>query len=129
MEYCTVIIRLFLAGSVIFKPFGVAILTATFYAPTENFPTPITADHIIPLSNLSPTLPNYFSIENDTGAITNISLPNTAVEAFVEIFCSGNAAEEFWYSSKLAVPRFAAILTTAQILPTSSFHTSPQVQV
>lgn len=76
-----------------------AILTATFYAPTENFPTPITADHIIPLSNLSPTLPNYFSIENDTGAITNISLPNTAVEAFVEIFCSGNAAEEFWYSN------------------------------
>ncbi|GLB36566.1 putative peptide-N4-(N-acetyl-beta-glucosaminyl)asparagine amidase A [Lyophyllum shimeji] len=73
------------------------VLTATFYAATASVPTPQTADLIVPLSNLSPTLPNFFTIDNDLGAVTNISLPEDSIEAFVEIFCSGNSAEEFWY--------------------------------
>ncbi|KAF5377299.1 hypothetical protein D9615_006388 [Tricholomella constricta] len=72
-------------------------LAATFYAPTAKFPVPQTADLILPLSNLSPTLPNFFTIDDDLGAETKISLPENTVEAFVEIFCSGNSAEEFWY--------------------------------
>ncbi|KAK7468445.1 hypothetical protein VKT23_002958 [Stygiomarasmius scandens] len=72
-------------------------LTATFYAPTENFATPQTSDLILPLSNLSPNLTNYFAVDTDAGGTTNISLPDTAVEAYVEVFCSGNSAEEFWY--------------------------------
>jgi hypothetical protein len=28
-------------------------------------------------------------------------LPDDTVEAYVEIFASGNSAEEFWYSSEL----------------------------
>ncbi|PBK70321.1 hypothetical protein ARMSODRAFT_911824 [Armillaria solidipes] len=73
------------------------IITATFYAPTPNFPTPRTSDLIIPLSNLSPTVANYFTLDSDTGGTTLVSLPDNTVEAYVEIFCSGNSAEEFWY--------------------------------
>ncbi|KAJ7356751.1 peptide N-acetyl-beta-D-glucosaminyl asparaginase amidase A-domain-containing protein [Mycena albidolilacea] len=73
------------------------ILSATFYVPTEQFPAAISSDTIIPLSNLSPTLPNFFTISDDIGGITNVTLPSSAVEAYIEIFCSGNSAEEFWY--------------------------------
>ncbi|KAK0456900.1 peptide N-acetyl-beta-D-glucosaminyl asparaginase amidase A-domain-containing protein [Armillaria borealis] len=73
------------------------IITATFYAPTPNFPTPRTSDLIIPLSNLSPTVANYFTLDSDTGGTTPVSLPDNTAEAYVEIFCSGNSAEEFWY--------------------------------
>ncbi|KAJ7922958.1 peptide N-acetyl-beta-D-glucosaminyl asparaginase amidase A-domain-containing protein [Mycena leptocephala] len=73
------------------------ILTATFYAPTKDFPSAVTSDTIIPLSNLDDTLPNFFTITDDIGGVTNVTLPNSAVEAYVEIFCSGNSAEEFWY--------------------------------
>jgi hypothetical protein len=82
------------------KPFSLVVLTATFYAPTARFPTPQTADLIVPLSNFSPTLPNFFTIDNDLGAVTNVSLPGNSIEAFVEVFCSGNSAEEFWYLSE-----------------------------
>ncbi|KAJ6569612.1 peptide N-acetyl-beta-D-glucosaminyl asparaginase amidase A-domain-containing protein [Mycena capillaripes] len=73
------------------------ILSATFYAPTKDFPAAVTSDTIIPLSNLDNTLPNFFTITDDIGGVTNVTLPNSAVEAYVEIFCSGNSAEEFWY--------------------------------
>ncbi|KAK0506502.1 peptide N-acetyl-beta-D-glucosaminyl asparaginase amidase A-domain-containing protein [Armillaria luteobubalina] len=73
------------------------ILKAMFYAPTPNFPTPRTSDLIIPFSNLSPTVANYFTLDSDTGATTLVSLPDNTTEAYVEIFCSGNSAEEFWY--------------------------------
>ncbi|KAG5654277.1 hypothetical protein H0H81_005126 [Sphagnurus paluster] len=78
------------------------VFDATFYAPTSNFPAAKTADVIIPLSNLSPTVANFFTIDNDQGAATNVSLPKNSAEAYVEIFCSGNSAEEFWYLSKPA---------------------------
>ncbi|KAJ7293861.1 peptide N-acetyl-beta-D-glucosaminyl asparaginase amidase A-domain-containing protein [Mycena rebaudengoi] len=72
-------------------------LSATFYAPTRSFPAPVTSDMIIPLSNLNEALPNFFTITDDLGAVTNVTLPDSAVEAYVEIFCSGNSLEEFWY--------------------------------
>ncbi|KAG7450728.1 uncharacterized protein BT62DRAFT_1001519 [Guyanagaster necrorhizus] len=75
------------------------IITATFYAPTPDFPTPRTSDFIIPLSNLSPMLANYFTLDTDTGGTTLVSLPGNTVEAYVKIFCSGNSAEKFWYLS------------------------------
>ncbi|KAF8887761.1 peptide N-acetyl-beta-D-glucosaminyl asparaginase amidase A-domain-containing protein [Infundibulicybe gibba] len=74
-------------------------LTATFHAPTKQFPTAKTPDAIIPLSNLSPTLPNFFTIADDAGATVNVTLPENTVEAYIEILCSGNSAEEFWYSN------------------------------
>ncbi|KAJ8521749.1 hypothetical protein ONZ45_g1592 [Pleurotus djamor] len=54
-------------------------------------------DAIIPLSNLSPSLPNFLTINNDNGATINLTLPETTEEAYVEVFASGNSAEEFWY--------------------------------
>ncbi|KAJ7071566.1 peptide N-acetyl-beta-D-glucosaminyl asparaginase amidase A-domain-containing protein [Mycena amicta] len=72
-------------------------ITATFNAPTKEFPAAITADTVIPLSNLDATLPNFFAISDDIGGVTNVTLPDSAVEAYVEVFCSGNSAEEFWY--------------------------------
>lgn len=76
------------------------IITATFYAPTRDFPTPKTSDLIIPLTSLSTTVSNIFTIVDDAGATVNVSLPEIAVEAYVEVFCSGNSAEEFWYLSR-----------------------------
>ncbi|KAJ7139541.1 peptide N-acetyl-beta-D-glucosaminyl asparaginase amidase A-domain-containing protein [Mycena epipterygia] len=73
------------------------ILSATFYAPTKNFPAAVTSDMIIPLSNLNATLPNFFTITDDVGGVTTVTLPDSAIEAYVEVFCSGNSAEEFWY--------------------------------
>ncbi|KAF9016661.1 hypothetical protein BDZ89DRAFT_1075418 [Hymenopellis radicata] len=73
------------------------IITATFYAPTRDFPTPKTSDFILPLSNLSPNTTNLFTLDDDTGGTTNVSLPPNTTEAYIEVFCSGNSAEEFWY--------------------------------
>ncbi|KAF9263063.1 hypothetical protein L218DRAFT_973246 [Marasmius fiardii PR-910] len=75
------------------------VLTATFYAPTESFPTPRTSDSILPLSNLSPNTSNYFTIDNDVGGTIQVKIPDTTIEAYAEIFCSGNSAEEFWYTN------------------------------
>ncbi|KAK1229550.1 hypothetical protein PQX77_007376 [Marasmius sp. AFHP31] len=75
------------------------VLTATYYAPTESFETPRTSDLILPLSNLSPNTSNFFTIDNDVGGTTQITIPETTQQAFVEIFCSGNSAEEFWYTN------------------------------
>ncbi|KAJ7596801.1 peptide N-acetyl-beta-D-glucosaminyl asparaginase amidase A-domain-containing protein [Mycena floridula] len=73
------------------------VVTATFYAPTKEFPTPKTSDYIVPLSNLSPTVANYFTIADDNGGTTNVTFEDNTEEVYAEIFCSGNSAEEFWY--------------------------------
>ncbi|KAL1664825.1 peptide N-acetyl-beta-D-glucosaminyl asparaginase amidase A-domain-containing protein [Schizophyllum commune] len=72
-------------------------LTATFYAPTESFPTPETADIIVPLSLGVSDAANYFTLDSDAGGSTAVSIPPNTTEAFVEVYCSGNSAEEFWY--------------------------------
>lgn len=40
---------------------------------------------------------NFFTIDNDLGGITNVTIPSTTQQAFVEIYVSGNSNEEFWY--------------------------------
>ncbi|KAI5824122.1 hypothetical protein K523DRAFT_253781 [Schizophyllum commune Tattone D] len=72
-------------------------LTATFYAPTESFPTPETAGIIVPLSLGVSDAANYFTLDSDAGGSTAVSIPPNTTEAFVEVYCSGNSAEEFWY--------------------------------
>lgn len=52
---------------------------------------------ILPLSNLSPNTVNFFTIDNDVGGITNVTIPSTTQQAFVEVYASGNSNEEFWY--------------------------------
>ncbi|KAL1755194.1 peptide N-acetyl-beta-D-glucosaminyl asparaginase amidase A-domain-containing protein [Schizophyllum commune] len=76
---------------------GKFTLTATFYAATESFPTPHTADVIIPLSLGVSDAANYFTLDSDAGGSTAVSIPPNTTEAFVEVYCSGNSAEEFWY--------------------------------
>lgn len=56
-----------------------------------------TADIILPLSNLSPNHKNFFTLDGDIGGTTNITLPRTTQQAFIEVYASGNSAEEFWY--------------------------------
>ncbi|KAI4517351.1 uncharacterized protein SCHCODRAFT_02489244 [Schizophyllum commune H4-8] len=72
-------------------------LTATFYATTGFFPTPETADIIVPLSLGVSNAANYFTLDSDAGGSTAVSVPPNTTEAFVEVYCSGNSAEEFWY--------------------------------
>lgn len=74
-------------------------LTATFYAATESFPNPETANTIIPLSSGASDLANYFTLDSDAGGSTAVSIPDNTLEAFAEIYCSGNSAEEFWYTN------------------------------
>ncbi|CAE6354728.1 unnamed protein product [Rhizoctonia solani] len=75
-------------------------LTATFYSdvlkpsPSAGAPSEI----IIPLSNLSPDRSNYFTIsDSGAGGVSNVTIPSNTVNAVVEVYCSGNSAEEFWY--------------------------------
>ncbi|KAH7345423.1 peptide N-acetyl-beta-D-glucosaminyl asparaginase amidase A-domain-containing protein [Rhizoctonia solani] len=75
-------------------------LTATFYSDVLEVPsgTKPPPEVIIPLSNLSPDHSNYFAISDGAaGGVSNVTIPNNAVSAMVEVYCSGNSAEEFWY--------------------------------
>ncbi|CAL1696075.1 unnamed protein product [Somion occarium] len=72
-------------------------VTAAFHVATPSFPVPTTSDLILPLSNLSPNTTNLFTIEDDLGGTTNITIPPSTQQAFVEIYASGNSNEEFWY--------------------------------
>ncbi|CUA70145.1 hypothetical protein RSOLAG22IIIB_00493 [Rhizoctonia solani] len=69
--------------------------SATFYAPTLVTPSAPKSDLIIPLSNLSPDQANYAAVPPTLN--TTIKFPRNAAKAFVEVFASGNSAEEFWY--------------------------------
>ncbi|RDX55992.1 hypothetical protein OH76DRAFT_1460658 [Lentinus brumalis] len=72
-------------------------LTGTFYAPTTVFPKPAVADLVLPISNLSPNQTNFFAIDNDAGGTVAVTVPRRAQQAFLEVYASGNSAEEFWY--------------------------------
>ncbi|KAB5588609.1 Peptide-n4-(N-acetyl-beta-glucosaminyl)asparagine amidase A [Ceratobasidium theobromae] len=75
-------------------------LTATFYSGALHSPTNATlpSEVILPLSNLSPNLSNYFAISDSAaGGVSKITIPSNTISAIVEIYCSGNSAEEFWY--------------------------------
>ncbi|KAI0793389.1 peptide N-acetyl-beta-D-glucosaminyl asparaginase amidase A-domain-containing protein [Abortiporus biennis] len=78
--------------------FQVTII-ATFYPPTQGFTQPVTADIILPLSTLSQSEANFFTIQDDQGGTTNLTLPRTTQKAFIEIYASGNSNEEFWYTN------------------------------
>ncbi|KAL8286729.1 hypothetical protein RQP46_004257 [Phenoliferia psychrophenolica] len=71
-------------------------LSATFYESTSSFPTPKSADLILPLSTLSTTESQMFTYPGASS--TNITIPNTA-EAYLEIYATGNGDEEFWYTN------------------------------
>ena len=51
----------------------------------------------MPISNLSPNQTNFFAIDDDAGGTAKLTVPRTAQQAFLEIYASGNSAEEFWY--------------------------------
>ncbi|CUA70516.1 Peptide-N4-(N-acetyl-beta-glucosaminyl)asparagineamidase A [Rhizoctonia solani] len=75
-------------------------LTATFYSDalkaSSNVKSP--SEVIVPLSNLSSDRSNYFTIsDSPAGGVSNVTIPSNAVSAVVEVYCSGNSAEEFWY--------------------------------
>ncbi|KAF8597265.1 hypothetical protein BDV93DRAFT_527564 [Ceratobasidium sp. AG-I] len=76
-------------------------LTATFYSGALKAPaglSPPPSEAIIPLSDLSPDHSNYFVVSDSAvGGVTKVTLPNNTVRAVVEVYCSGNSAEEFWY--------------------------------
>ncbi|QRW16080.1 peptide-N(4)-(N-acetyl-beta-glucosaminyl)asparagine amidase A [Rhizoctonia solani] len=53
------------------------------------------SDLVIPLSNLSPDQANYAAVPPTLN--NTVKFPRNAAKAFVEVFASGNSAEEFWY--------------------------------
>ncbi|KAI0651735.1 peptide N-acetyl-beta-D-glucosaminyl asparaginase amidase A-domain-containing protein [Trametes meyenii] len=72
-------------------------LTGTFYAPTHHFPKPAISNLILPITNISPNQTNLFTISDDSGGRANVTVPRNAQQAVLEIYASGNSAEEFWY--------------------------------
>ena len=75
----------------------IVTLTGTFYAPTTHFPKPTVPNLVLPITNLSPNQSNFFTIADDSGGNATVVVPRTAQQAFIEIYASGNSAEEFWY--------------------------------
>ncbi|GAB1520015.1 hypothetical protein RhiTH_003088 [Rhizoctonia solani] len=69
--------------------------SATFFAPTLATPSAPKSDLVIPLSNLSPDQANYAAVPPTLN--NTVKFPRNAAKAFVEVFASGNSAEEFWY--------------------------------
>lgn len=70
-------------------------LQATFFASDQQHPPAKTADTIVPISNLSPNMANYVSVPPDFSL--NQTFPINTVQAFAELYASGNGNEEFWY--------------------------------
>lgn len=89
-------------------------LSATFFASDERHPPAKTADAIIPISNLSPNMANYVSVPPDFSVNIssspyvpielmplccrqlNQTFPINTVQAYAELYASGNGNEEFW---------------------------------
>ncbi|KAG8960909.1 hypothetical protein FRC03_006028, partial [Tulasnella sp. 419] len=74
--------------------YDVTFSVTVYQRNTHDFPVQ-KADVIIPLSNLSPDQANYASVPPSLS--TKVKLPKNAVEAYAEIYASGNWYEEFWY--------------------------------
>ncbi|CAD6582508.1 MAG: hypothetical protein CYPHOPRED_002050 [Cyphobasidiales sp. Tagirdzhanova-0007] len=74
-------------------------LSVTFYSGSKAT-APKHPDAILPLSTQSLEQANYFSIdEGGPAGHTLVDIPSTTTEAIVELYASGNAREEFWYTN------------------------------
>ncbi|KAF8329143.1 peptide N-acetyl-beta-D-glucosaminyl asparaginase amidase A-domain-containing protein [Cantharellus anzutake] len=91
-------------------------LSATFHEATHSYPAARSSDLIIPLSNLSPDQPNYFSVPPSYNM--TVFFPTNIAEAYAEIYASGNAQEEFWYLN-------AADEYFGYIPPNTTYQTGP----
>ncbi|TDL27476.1 hypothetical protein BD410DRAFT_782559 [Rickenella mellea] len=70
-------------------------LTATFFASSFIHPPAKKSNSIIPISLLSNTNASLISVPPDFSL--NVTFPRNTVEAYAELFASGNGNEEFWY--------------------------------
>ncbi|KAG0146242.1 hypothetical protein CROQUDRAFT_526642 [Cronartium quercuum f. sp. fusiforme G11] len=66
-------------------------IVATYYQPTTEFPTPPTPHMIIPFQG-----GRVHSNDSDTSFLR---IPANTASAYVEIFATGGANEEFWYAN------------------------------
>lgn len=71
-------------------------LSATYYAPTNDFTAPVSPSIIMPLLVKDSTT---ISVPNATAI--PIQIPQNTVSAVVEIYASGSEKEEFWYLNSL----------------------------
>ncbi|KAG0144370.1 hypothetical protein CROQUDRAFT_709231 [Cronartium quercuum f. sp. fusiforme G11] len=84
-------------------------LSFKYYEPTNAFAAPPVADLILPISKSGAQM---FS---ENPAVTSITIPENTASAFVEIYASGAAKEEFWYTNALdeAIPILASHSNTS----------------
>ncbi|KAF9532985.1 peptide N-acetyl-beta-D-glucosaminyl asparaginase amidase A-domain-containing protein [Crepidotus variabilis] len=73
------------------------VLYATFYASTPSHPPAQTADVLLPISNMKNDTGNDVSVP--PGFSLNLTLPRNSVQVIAELYASGNAQEEFWYTN------------------------------
>ncbi|KAF8582025.1 hypothetical protein K439DRAFT_1392175 [Ramaria rubella] len=72
-------------------------LSATFFASSHAHPPAPKSNLTIPISNLEPDVANYVSVPPDFSL--NVTLPRNSIEAYAELYASGNGNEEFWYGN------------------------------
>lgn len=71
------------------------VLHATFYASSHSNPPAKKADLIVPISSLRNDTGNEVSVPPTFSL--NVTLPRNAIQAFAELYASGNGNEEFWF--------------------------------
>ncbi|GAA5953176.1 hypothetical protein JCM8115_000450 [Rhodotorula mucilaginosa] len=74
-------------------------LSATFYAPTHDFPEANSADVILPLTTGNAKGSQMLVYPGDTRR--TLKFPLNAAEAYLEIIATGAAEEEFWYTNSI----------------------------
>ncbi|KAL0581740.1 hypothetical protein V5O48_000322 [Marasmius crinis-equi] len=72
-------------------------LQATYYASSPSAPPAKKADLILPLSTFANDTGNDASVPPSFSL--NVTFPRNTVQVYAELFASGNAQEEFWYSN------------------------------
>ncbi|ORY85397.1 peptide N-acetyl-beta-D-glucosaminyl asparaginase amidase A-domain-containing protein [Leucosporidium creatinivorum] len=88
-------------------------LRITVYEPTDDSPSPATADVILPLSTGSEDKSQMMRFPGETRK--KLKLPKNTAEAYIEILATGNGDEEFWYGN---IPsHFAPYLPPSAELP------------
>ncbi|KAL0071407.1 hypothetical protein AAF712_001264 [Marasmius tenuissimus] len=72
-------------------------LHATYYASGPTAPPAKSADLILPLSTFANDTGNDASVPPSFSL--NVTFPRNTVQVYAELFASGNAQEEFWYTN------------------------------
>ncbi|KAF5391453.1 hypothetical protein D9757_001886 [Collybiopsis confluens] len=74
-------------------------LEATFYASSASIPAALKSNLILPISAASDATNASADASVSPALSVELTLPTNAIGAYAELYASGNAQEEFWYTN------------------------------